>query len=206
MNKRNKTSVSSAMIEKKTAQWRKKWLEEFEFGKNYDVKKREMAATYATKRGKESFNYSLNGYPVEPFCSEIVLEALQSQPILPAKIERLEDITIGIGAGISMQGEFCGAILGHIIGIGIDVAFRKRETAIIRKEISIATRNFCRIFKKKFGAVRCEDLTQTSFLKENGIIDQNALKIFREGDPPKSLKCQNIIRFCVYAPFPSEEI
>lgn len=190
---------------KKAAKWREKWLSGINLGKSYDLDLHEKAATYATKRGRDSFRYTLNGYPVEPFCTEIVLEAFQKCPILPVKIDRLEDITIGIGGGVSSQGEFCGAVLGHIIAIGIDVTYRTRETAIIRKEVSIATRKFCGLFKEKFDGIHCRELTGMSFLKEDGNIDPDALLKFREGNPPKSAKCQDIIRFCIYAPLPSEE-
>jgi len=193
---------------RKAAKWREKWLGGIKMGETYDLDARDKAASWATKWGRESWNYQLHGFHVSPFCSEMVLEPLQlhgGRPILPVKIDRLEDITIGVGAGISMQGEICGAVVGHIIAIGIDVAYRLRETALIRKEVSTATRKFCNLFKEKFGALRCADLIGMSFLKADGTLDPDALEKYVTGSPPISAKCEDIIRFCIYVPLPSEE-
>ena len=123
---------------KMVAEWKKKWLSGIKFGESYDVEARYKAAKWALKWAQESAQYTLGGFNVGPFCAELVLEAFQlhgGRPILPIKVDRLEDITMGLGAGFSLQGEVCGAVTGHIIGIGIDVAYRTRETAMIRKEV-----------------------------------------------------------------------
>lgn len=193
---------------RKEAEWREKWLQGMQFGKSYDLEARENAAIWAIQWGRTSYDYYLGDFWVGPFCTEFVLEALQlhgGRQILPMKIDRLEDITIGLGSGFSLQGEVCGPITAHIIGIGIDVASRTRETAQIRKEVSVATRHFCRLFKTKFGCLRCADLTKLNFLKEDGTFDREADEEFRTGDLPRVKQCEDIIRFSIYAPFPSEQ-
>jgi len=199
---------SNEEARRKAARWREEWLSGIKLGESYDVEAREKAATWAIEWGRQSYKYYLNDYRVAPFCTEIVLEALQlhgGRSILPIRIDRLEDITIGIGSGYSMMGEICGALSAHVIAIGIDVAYRTRETALLRKKVGIATRKFCRLFKEKFGHLRCEDLTNVRFIKDDDSFDLEAAKKFRTGSPPKALQCENIIRFSIYAPLPSEE-
>lgn len=190
------------------AQWREKWLGGIKFGVSYDLEDRYNAAKWAIKWTMESVEYILNGFNVAPFCTEIVLEALQLHggcSILPARVDRLEDITMGLGAGFSLQGEVCGAVTGHIIAIGIDTAYRTRETAMIRKEVSEATRRYCTLFKEKFGALRCADLTGLNFLKSDGSQNTDAWKEFGSGSPPIGERCLDFIQFSIYAPLPSEE-
>lgn len=85
------------------------------------------------------------------------------------------------------------------------MAFRTRETAVIRREVMKATVKFCGLIKKKFGALRCKDLTGVEFLKPDGSFDLGALDKVTAGDEPPMAKCNDIIRFCIYAPLPSEE-
>ena len=128
------------------------------------------------------------------------------RPILPATVDRIVDVTLGIGAGFSLQGEVCGAISGHIIAIGIDVAYRLRETAYIRKVISTETRKFCSLFRDRFEHLRCYDLIGRCFLES----ELPTIAKSETASPPLSpeeqgRKCENIVRFCIYAPLPSEE-
>jgi C_GCAxxG_C_C family probable redox protein len=202
------TDLSNENTGEKAAQWREKWLNGIRLGKGYDAGPREKAAAWAIKWGRESLRYTLDGEYVAPGCTEIVLEALQlhgGSPILPVRVDRLEDITIGFGGGFSGQGEVCGAVSGHIIAIGVDVAYRTRETAVIRKEVMKATVRFCKLIKEKFGALRCKDLTGLSFLKADGSFDPDVLNKVTAGNKPPMAKCEDIIRFCIYAPLPSEE-
>jgi hypothetical protein len=186
---------------RKATEWKEKILREIKLGKNYDIEARYQAAKWAYKWTLESCRYMLGAYNVAPFCTELVLEALQlhgGRPILPERIDRLEDITIGLGAGFSSQGEVCGVISGHIIAIGIDVAYKLRETAMIRKEVAMATRKFCRQFRERFGALRCVELTGINFLKPDGSEDLEAFDTFVKSNP----KCEDYIQFSIYAPFP----
>ncbi len=199
----NKESHQSAI------QWREKWLGGIQTGKNYNIEAREKAAIWAVNWGRESLRYILNGESVAPGCTEVVLEALQRHggcQILPLTIDRLEDITIGLGGGFSGQGEVCGAISGHIIAIGIDIAARTRETAVIRRDVMNATVKFCRQIKAMFGALRCRELTGINFLNSEGTFDLEALDKVTSGDRPPFMKCEDIVRFCIYTPLPSEEV
>ena len=200
-------------FKEKAAEWREQWLSGFTFGKTYDVEAREKAVVWVLNWMFESLEYFLNGFWVGPFCTEMVLEALQmhgGKQILPMKIDGLEDITLGIGGGFSGCGEVCGAVSGHIIAIGMDIASRTRETALIRKEVQIATRRFCKIFKEKFGSLRCCELTGTHFLQDDAInLNFEAFAGYMKETPGKPSAFQRsslqTIPFCIYAPLPSEQ-
>lgn len=107
---------------KMAAELREKWLSGIKFGKSYDLEARYQAAKWAIKWIRESAQYRLGESNVAPFCTEIVLEALQLHggcPILLVRIDRLEDITIGLGAGFSLQGEVCGTVTGTLVPLGL---------------------------------------------------------------------------------------
>jgi len=69
--------ASEAEARKKAARWREKWLSGIKLGENYDVEAHEKAANWAIRWEREAVRYSLDGAPVEPQCTELVLEALQ---------------------------------------------------------------------------------------------------------------------------------
>ena len=200
--------ISQRESHQDAVRWQAKWLVGMQTGKNYDIGSHEKAAIWATNWGRESLRYLLNGESVAPGCTEVVLEAFQmhgGRPILPMKIDRLEDITVGFGGGFSGLGEVCGAVSGHIIAIGIDVAARTRETAVIRRDVMKATVKFCQQVKSRFGALRCCELTGINYLRSDGTFDNDALDKVTSGDTPPFMKCEDIMRFCIYAPLPSEE-
>jgi C_GCAxxG_C_C family probable redox protein len=200
--------VYDAYNPKTAAEWRDKWLSGIKLGEGYDMEARYEAVRWLINWVAESLQYTLNGCNVAPFCTEMILEALQlhgGRPILPVEIDRLEDITIGLGAGLSSQGEVCGAVMAHTIAIGIDVTYRTRETAAIRRDVAAATRKFCRLFRERFGALRCEELTGLCFLKADGSEDPEAWKNFSTGSPPIGARCLDFMQFAIYAPLPSEE-
>ena len=56
------------------------------------------------------------------------------------------------------MGEVCGALTGAIIVIGLDLAARYRDTAVLRLLNIKFTQKFMRDFAKEFGNVRCRDI------------------------------------------------
>ena len=178
----------------------------------YDKEAHEKAAAEARRVGWLREPLTMGRPPEGPYqvgvrCSEAVLEGLQQccPQVSKAQFDWLADVTMGLGAGFSGMGEVCGAVTGHIIAIGIDTAYRTRETAMIRKEVSEATRRYCTLFKEKFGALRCADLTGLNFLKSDGSQNTDAWKEFGSGSPPIGERCLDFIQFSIYAPLPSEE-
>ena len=136
-------------------------------------------------------------------CTEITLEALQ--PFCKLKLDRLADVTIGIGAGFSGMGEVCGLISGTIIAFGLDYAARYRDTALLRYFIGKYTQKFMRDFTKEFGSVRCKDLLGghdlSGYLKPG---TDDAYKKFLKYAAEKR-PCYPFARFCIMYPLPHEE-
>jgi C_GCAxxG_C_C family probable redox protein len=136
-------------------------------------------------------------------CSEPVIEALQ--PLCPLKWDRLADVTLGIGAGFSNMGEVCGAVSGGILAIGLDLAGRYRDTAVLRYLNIKFTQKFMRDFAKEFGAVRCRDITGhdiSDCLIPGDEKYRAFMKDHREG---KLRPCDDLICFVIMYPLPSEQ-
>lgn len=161
----------------------------------YDREAREKLAEEAIIEAAESMPHFYLGHDVTPWCCEIVLGALQ--PLIPLKIGRLEEVTFGLGAGFSLQGEVCGAVTAHIIAIGLDVVSRVRETARVRFEIAEETRRFCARFREKYGSIRCKELIGYN------LNDPTEMQAFLD-DKEAFARCDDMIRFGIIDRLPSE--
>lgn len=161
----------------------------------YDKESREALARKAVKELHAAMPHLYRGFHVDPTCCETVIGALQT--VTYFKMDRLEDVTMGLGAGVSEQGELCGAVSGHIIAIGLDVVSRIRDVARIRFEIFTETRKFCARFREKYGSIRCKDLIGYSLSDpvevEQYMADQEKLNL-----------CDEVIEFAIKEPLPSE--
>lgn len=136
-------------------------------------------------------------------CTEPVLEALQ--PLCPLKWERLVDVTMGIGAGFSNMGEVCGAVSGGIIAIGLDLAARYRDTAVLRLLNIKFTQKYMRDFAKEFGSVRCRDITGHDI---SGCLipgDEGYTAFLKDMAKGKLKPCFELIHFAIMYPLPSEQ-
>jgi len=138
-------------------------------------------------------------------CNEPVIEALQ--PLCPLKWDRLADVTMGIGAGFSNMGEVCGALSGAIIAIGLDLAARYRDTAVLRLLSIKFTQGIMRDFTREFGGVRCRDLVghDISGCLIPGDEGYAAFLKDRIAEGPGNMKCHQLIRYCIMYPLPSEQ-
>ena len=166
----------------------------------YDKKSREKMAQEVIRElhAAEPHFYRGNDlrHAASPWCCEATLGALQT--ITPMKIDRLEEITFGLGGGFSKQGEVCGVVTGHIIAIGLDVVSRIRETARIRQEISAETIKFCERFRKKFGSIRCKDLIGYD-LSDPEQLEASA------NDKKRQKLCDDLMVFAIVDPLPFEQ-
>jgi C_GCAxxG_C_C family probable redox protein len=141
---------------------------------------------------------------VDALCSEPVIEVLQ--PLCPLKWDRLVDVTIGLGAGISYMGELCGALSGAIICIGLDLAGRYRDTAVLRFLAIQFTQKLMRDFAKEFGAVRCKELLGGMDISGALIPDDENFAAYRKAKKEGTLKsCKGMIRWAIMYPLPSEQ-
>ena len=137
---------------------------------------------------------------VEARCSEVVLEALQ--PFCDLKLDRLADVTMGLGAGFSGLGEVCGAVSGAIIAFGLDLASRYREQAVLRVLITKATQEFMKAIKKEFGSARCINITRHNI---SGLLipgDKEYQSFINDKDAVR--KCDAIQKFAIVYPLPLE--
>ena len=162
----------------------------------YDLEAHKRAAAWARDWLDNSVQYAMEGRVVAPCCPETILEALR--PILPIKVDRIEDYTIGLGCGFSLTGEVCGAISGHIIAIGIDISSYTRETALIRDRVLAYSRKYMYRFREKFGHWRCGDLLGFTLTDPDGL-----KKLQKRGEQRPN--CLDYIEFAIMEPLPSEE-
>jgi len=142
-------------------------------------------------------------FSVNVRCTEPVVEVLQT--LCPLKWERLVDVTIGIGGGFSNMGEVCGAVCGGVIAIGLDLAARYRDTAVLRLLNIKFTQKFMRDFAKEFGSVRCRELTGHDI---SGLLipDDKDYAAFQKDLAEGKLKpCFEYQRFAIMYPLPSEQ-
>ena len=182
----------------------------------YDREAHEKAYKAAMKSMEVRMPVRLGGRPHEaedPFvyvsvrCSEPVVEALQT--LCPLKLERLADVTMGLGAGFSNMGEVCGVVVGAVLGIGLDLSARYRDTVALRYYTIKYTQKFMRDCVKEFGGVRCRDLIGEDI---SGILTpgdktyaaymKKVMKAKAEGTESVCLK---LTRWAIMYPLPSEQ-
>ncbi|MBU2549626.1 MAG: C-GCAxxG-C-C family protein [Proteobacteria bacterium] len=171
----------------------------------YNQEAHEKAAKAANKLMNQRAPLMLGREPVfiNYRCTEPVIEVLQ--PLCPLKWDRLADVTMGIGAGFSNMGEVCGALSGAVIAIGLDLAGRYRDTAVLRFLTIKFTQKLMRDFAKEFGGVRCRDIIghDISGCLTPGDPGYRAfLKDMLEG---KLRPCSEMITYAIMYPLPSEQ-
>jgi C_GCAxxG_C_C family probable redox protein len=171
----------------------------------YNKEAHQKAADAAAKLEKVRMPLRLGEPPffINYRCTEPVLEALQ--PLCPLKWERLADVTMGIGAGFSNMGEVCGAVSGGILIIGLDLAARYRDTAVLRLLNIKFTQKYMRDFAKEFGSVRCRDIIGHDI---SGCLipgDEGYKAFLKDIVKGKLRPCFELIRFAIMYPLPSEQ-
>jgi len=171
----------------------------------YNREAHEKAAKAADKLMNERAPLLLGLEPifVNYRCSEPVIEALQ--PLCPLKWDRLADVTMGIGGGFSNMGEVCGALSGAIIAIGLDLAARYRDTAVLRLHNIRFTQKLMRDFAKEFGGVRCRDITGHDI---SGCLtpgDKGYAAFIGDMIEGKLRSCNDLVNFAIMYPLPSEQ-
>lgn len=162
----------------------------------YDLKAHEKAADEISAITRKLYPYQIGDMMALPVCTELTLWGLRR--FLNGKIDNLDKISIGIGGGFSGMGEVCGAVSGHILAIGVDLAAQIPDSGHLRIEIGQATRRYMRAFREKFGSVRCEDLM--------------GMKLLGPGNWEKYSKneklvkqCDEQVRFGIIFPLPHEQ-
>lgn len=182
----------------------------------YNEQAHEKVCRAAIKSMEMRMPVRLGGRPYEtddPFmfvsvrCSEPVIEALQL--LCPLKWDRLVDVTMGIGAGFSNMGEVCGVVTGAVIGIGLDLSSRYRDTVLLRYYTIKFTQKFMRDCIKEFGGVRCRDLIGTD-ISGTLIPGDEAYASHLKKSAQARLEgiesvCLKLTRWAIMYPLPSEQ-
>ena len=171
----------------------------------YDKEAHEKAADAAIKLMNIRSPLRLGEPPffINLRCTEPVIEALQ--PLCPLKWDRLADVTMGIGGGFSNMGEVCGAVSGGILAIGLDLAARYRDTAVLRLLSIQFTQKFMKDFAKEFGSVRCKEIIDHDI---SGCLipgDKGYAAFIKDMVEGKLRPCSELISFAIMYPLPSEQ-
>lgn len=141
-------------------------------------------------------------YYLERRCHRIVFEALQ--PFIPLKIDRIMDVTEGIGAGFSGMGEICGTVSGAIMAAGLDLASRYDDQNLIRILVSKYTQKLMRGIKQELGSYYCRDITGYDM---SGWLEEGTKGGWSDfvHDEAAVMRCGKMMEFCIMFPLPSEE-
>ena len=122
------------------------------------------------------------------------------QDLLPIKVDRLNTLVDGLGAGYSQTGLVCGAVSAAVIAIGMDVAARVSNPIEARYPIREATQKFIHEVEAEFGSTLCRQLTGLDFLNDPDS-ERKFFELFEAGKMP----CIDLIAKAVRNPLPSEE-
>lgn len=130
---------------------------------------------------KRAEQYADKGF----LCSEAVLLALSEAQNIKSDI--IPRIATGFGAGISRQGEVCGALTGAIMGLGL--RFGRTHVSETPPETSPYEfgQTMVNLFVTRFGHVRCRDILDLNISSDEGVKEYRAQNLWET-------KCRELIR------------
>lgn len=143
--------------------------------------------------------------PLEPHCCYTVLRrigqaGLESDPALVWA-------TAGLAGGVAQSGSVCGALLGAVLSLGLEFGYDPRSMGVggitaafirghwnllrkpgteIPREAFARSRALADHFRKRFGSLRCRDITGRSFSRPQDV------RIFLG----ESRNCQAVLSWC----------
>ncbi|MFX0078726.1 MAG: C-GCAxxG-C-C family protein [Candidatus Hermodarchaeota archaeon] len=134
---------------------------------------------------KETVNRAVQYAEKGFLCSEAVLLALSEAQNITSEI--IPRIATGFGAGISRQGEVCGALSGAIMGLGL--RFGRSQVSETPQDTSPYQfgQTMVNLFASRFGHIRCRDILDLDISSDEGV------KRYREQNLWES-KCRELIR------------
>jgi C_GCAxxG_C_C family probable redox protein len=121
-------------------------------------------------------------------CSQAVLGAYAEGLGLPR--ETALRLAQPFGGGIAKSGDWCGAVTGAFLVIGLKFGRTKAEDAAAKDKTYAAVQEFIRRFKAKLGTARCNDLLGCEIGTPEG------QKIIEEKKLHETL-CESLIRDAV---------
>jgi len=79
------------------------------------------------------------------------------------------DVALGLGGGVGLQGETCGAVTGA--ALAVSVAWAKKEPRYDRRKMATfeSAGRICAALKKKWGTVKCRKLCGINLSRPGGL-------------------------------------
>ena len=121
-------------------------------------------------RGEIAINYFRNGFN----CAQSVLSSYKDK--INIKEDELLKISCGLGAGMGMLQDTCGALSGAYLVIGLKYGKYKKDDNDAKGKTFRLVREFDSEFKKINKTTSCKELLECNLLTEEGIkyyIDNN---------------------------------
>jgi len=139
---------------------------------------------FKEKTAKAAAKYFLEGFN----CAESALLALTDFKKIDCNY--IPKIASGFGGGVGRYGEICGALTGSIMALGL-LHGRKRSQARdsnAKEKIYKMVEDYLNGFEKKFGSLRCVELTGCDLKTPEG------LKKARDNDIHKKI-CTGLVEY-----------
>lgn len=122
---------------------------------------------------KAAFDYEKGSHG----CSRCVFKALQDNLNLKGGISTLKAST-PLAAGVAMQGEICGALLGGLLAIGIVTASEDFEDTDALTDSLAAGFRLVKKVERKFGTTNCIEIQKEKLGKSYRLTDPKEYKKF----------------------------
>lgn len=100
-------------------------------------------------------------------CSQAVFSVYAVE--LGMDIETALKVAGAFGGGIARSGEFCGAVTGALMAIGLKYGKTKAEDEVAKEKTYLFSQEFIEEFKSRNGTVICKELTGCDMSSPEGL-------------------------------------
>jgi C_GCAxxG_C_C family probable redox protein len=121
-------------------------------------------------------------------CAEAALLALSEE--FGKKVSVIPRIATGFGGGIGRTGQFCGALSGAVMAVGLQVGCDRAEEKEKRSAAAEGVRQMVVEFEKEFGASQCRVLTGCDLYTKEGREKYERLEL-------RKTLCPRLVRWTV---------
>jgi C_GCAxxG_C_C family probable redox protein len=109
-------------------------------------------------------------------CAQAVFSAYSEA--LGLSEESALKVTGGFGGGMGYIGETCGAVTGAVMAIGLKFGKYRPDDAAAKDKTYALVQRFNAEFKKRYGSVRCNDLTGYDLALPGELAEARASGVF----------------------------
>jgi C_GCAxxG_C_C family probable redox protein len=117
---------------------------------------------FASRAAERAVGLYVSGFN----CAEATLLALSEE--FGKKVGVIPRIATGFGGGVGRTGQFCGALSGAVMAIGLQVGCDRAEEKEKRVAAAEGVRQMVVEFEKEFGASQCRVLTGCDLRTKEG--------------------------------------